>query len=98
MSRTFLFQAIQFSQTVLIQTIQFSMNIVFVYAQLNVKTLLFQTIQFSISMQFSFIWPIDRALSVATTLGQSGPGSNGKKGVLHIPQSSSITETSPWDC
>ena len=28
-------------------------------------------------------------------LGQSGPGSNGNEGVLKIPQSSSITETSP---
>ena len=33
-----------------------------------------------------FIWPIDRTLSGATTLGQSGPGSNGNDGVLHIPQ------------
>ena len=43
-------------------------------------------------MHFSSIWPIDRTLSVATTLGQSGPGSNGSEGVLHIPQSTSITE------
>ena len=35
------------------------------------------------------------ALSGATTLGQSGPGSNGDKGVLCIFQSSSITGTSP---
>ena len=49
MSKTFLFQAIQFSQTVLIQTIQFSISIVFVYTQLDVKIVLFQTIQFSIS-------------------------------------------------
>ena len=40
MSKTFLFQDIQFSQTVLIQTIQFR-----------------------ISMQFSSIYPIDRALN-----------------------------------
>ena len=33
-------------------------------------------------------------LSGATTLGQSGPGSNGNEGVLHIPQSSSNTGTS----
>ena len=39
--------AIQFSQTVLIQTIQFSISIVFVYTQLNVKTVLFQAIQLS---------------------------------------------------
>ncbi len=45
MSKTFLFQVIQYSQTVLIQTIQFSISIVFVHIQLNVKTFLFQTIQ-----------------------------------------------------
>ena len=37
-------------------------------------------------------------LSGATTPGQSGPGSNGNKGVLHIPQSSSSTGASPSDC
>ena len=47
--KTFLFQAIQFSQTFLIKTIQFRANIVFVHTQLNVKTVLFQTIQFSVS-------------------------------------------------
>ena len=75
MSKTFPFQAIQFSQTVLIQTIHFSL-----------------------SMQFNSIQPIDRALSGATIPGQSGPGSYGNEGVLHIPQSPSITETSPSDC
>ena len=70
MSKTFLFQAIQFSQTVLIQTIQFS-----------------------ISMQLVLFNPLIRPY-----LGQSGPGSNGNEGVLHIPQSSSITGTSPSDC
>ena len=44
------------------------------------------------------MWPIDRTLSDATTPGQSGPGSNGNDGVPHIPQSSSITGTSPSDC
>ena len=48
MSKTFLFLAIQFSQTVPIQRIHFSMSIVFVHAQLNVKTVLFQTIQYSV--------------------------------------------------
>ena len=38
------------------------------------------------------------ALSGATMPGQSGPGSNGNEGVLYIPQSSSITGTSPSDC
>ena len=36
--------------------------------------------------------------SGATSPDQSGPGSDGNKGVLHIPQSSSITGTSPSDC
>ena len=31
-------------------------------------------------------------------MGQSRPGSNGIEGVHHIPQSSSITGTSPSDC
>ena len=62
------------------------------------KTVLFQTIQFSISMQFSSIRPIDRSLSVTTTPGQSWPGSEDSKGVLRIPQISSITEISLSDC
>ena len=37
-------------------------------------------------------------LSCYTTLSQSGLGSNGNNGVLHIPQSSRITGTSPSDC
>ena len=42
------------------------------------------------------IWPIDKILSDATTLGQSGPWSNGNEGVLCI---SKIPETgcSPSD-
>ena len=87
------FQAIQFSQTVLIQTIQFSIST----ASMS-KTVLFQIIQFSISMQFSSIWPIDRTLSGATTLDNSGPGSNDNKGMLCIPQSSSIIRTSLSNC
>ena len=62
------------------------------------KIVLFQVIQFSIGIQFSSIWPIDRALSDATTLGQSGAGSDGNERVLRIPQSSNITESSPFDC
>ena len=49
------------------------------------KTVLFQKIQFIISTQFSLIWPIDMTLSGATTPDQSGPGSDSKEGVLHIP-------------
>ena len=48
-TKTFLFQAIQFSQTVLNQTSQFSKNIVFVYTQLNVGTVQVQTIQLNAS-------------------------------------------------
>ena len=41
---------------------------------------------------------IDRTLLGATTVGLSGPGSNGNEWVLHISQSSTITEASPPDC
>ena len=78
--------------------IQFSISIVFVYKQLNVKTVLFQTVQFSMSTQFSSIWTIDWALSRATSPGLSGDRSDGYKGVLHIPPSPSITGTSLSDC
>ena len=57
----------------------------------------FQTIHFGVITQFNFIWPIDRNLSDATTLGYSKPENNGNEGVLHIPQSSSLTGTSPSD-
>ena len=81
-----------FMKIVLFQTIQLSKTFLF-------QAILFgQTIQFSISYAVSSIKPIDRALSGATTPGQSGPGSNGNKGVLRIPQSTSITGTSPSDC
>ena len=49
-------------------------------------------------MQFTSIQPIERTLSGATTPGHNGSESNGNKGVLHISQSSSITEASPSDC
>ena len=48
-------------------------------------------------MSNSSIRPIDRTLSGATTLGQSGPGSDANEEVLCIPQSSSITGASPTD-
>ena len=41
MSKTFLFQVIQFIQTVLIQVIQFSISTDFVNTQLNVKKRLY---------------------------------------------------------
>ena len=49
-------------------------------------------------MSNSSIWPKDRTLPVATTSGQSGPGSNGNEEVLCIPQCSSVTDASPSDC
>ena len=48
-------------------------------------------------MSNTSIWPIDRTLSGAPAPDQSEPGSDGDKGVLRIPQSSSITGTSPSD-
>ena len=53
---------------------------------LNVKALLFQTIKFSISTHFTSFWAIDRNLSGATTLGQSGPGNDDNTGTLHSPK------------
>ena len=44
------------------------------------------------------VWPIDRTLSGATTLGQSGPGSDGNEEVLCFPQSSGLTLALPSDC
>ena len=70
----------------------------FIHTQLNVKTVLFQTIQFNVITHFSSIWPIDRTLLGATTSSQCGPGSDGNKRVLCVPQHSSITEASPSDC
>ena len=62
--------------------------------QFRVKTVPFQAIPFSISTQFISIWPTGRTLSGATILGPSYDNER----VLHIPQSSSITGTSPSDC
>ena len=52
-----------------------------------VQIVLFRTIEFSLSS----IWPIDRALSSATTPGRSELGSDVNKWAIRIPQSSSIT-------
>ena len=41
---------------------------------------------------------MDRTLSGVITPGQSGSGSRGNKGVVCIPQSSSIDGVSPSDC
>ena len=45
-------------------------------------------------MSNSSIWPLDRTFLGATTMGQSESGSDGNERVLHILQSSSITEAS----
>ena len=68
-----------------------------IFGYLMPNSFLFQTVQFSISTQFSSIWSIDKTLSGATTPDLSGPGSKGNKGILCIPQSSSITGASPSD-
>ncbi len=69
LSKTFLFQAIQFIQKVLIQTIQFS-----------------------ISSQFSFILPIHRTLSGATTPGKVDLGAMTMKGCFTFPKASASLE------
>ena len=51
-----------------------------------------KTVLLSISTLFSFIQQIDRTLSGGTTPGQSGPGSDDNKGVLHIPQTPALLE------
>ena len=64
----------------------------FVYSQLNVKNNWYKTIQFWEITHCISILPIDRALSGATILGQSGSGSDDIKGVLFI------TAASPSNC
>ena len=43
-------------------------------------------------MQFSSIWPIDRALSGATTPSQSEPGNDGNEGVPTFPKAPALQE------
>ena len=66
MSTTFVHTQINV-ETVLFQTTQFTVSTVSMS-----KTDLFQIIQFSTSTHLSSIWPIDRALSGDTILGQRG--------------------------
>ena len=80
--KTVLFQTIQFSISTLVQ---FQKQVYFKQFSLAYETVLFQTIQFTVSTQFSSIWPLDKSLSGATTPSQSGPGSDGNKGVLSMP-------------
>ena len=49
-------------------------------------------------MSNSSIWPIDRILSCAITMGHSVPGSDANERVLHFAQISIITEATPSDC
>ena len=101
MLQTVQFQAIQFSictqfkcqnsSVILSNSVQYKHSLI-------VKTVLFQAIQFSKSTQFNPIWSIDKNQLGATTQGQNGPGSDGYEAVLCIPQSSTITGTSPSDC
>ena len=65
---------------------------------LYIWTVLYQTTQSSISTLFCSIWSIDRTLSGATTPERGGPESNENKGVLRVPQSSSIAGRSKSDC
>ena len=44
-------------------------------------------------MSNSSIGPIDRTISGATTLSQSGPGSNGNEGVLHSKTGASLSDS-----
>ena len=70
MSKTFPFQAIQFSISSQFKYKFSSIVKKFLFLALQFRqTVLIQTIQFSISMQFSSIQPIDRALSGATIPG-----------------------------
>ena len=50
------------------------------------------------STQFISIWPIDKTLSGATTMGQSEPGSHDPEWVISIPESYKITRTFLLDC
>ena len=58
------------------------------------KTVPFLAIQFSISMQFNFIYSLHRTLSGATSLGNSGPGSDGNEGYSAFPKTPALQE--PW--
>ena len=80
-------------KTVLLQRLQFNVRTVSMS-----KTVLFQSVELNIRTQLSSIWPIDRTLSGAIFLGQSGLRSDGNDGVLCIFESSCITGTSPSDC
>ena len=72
------------------------------YTQLNDQIVLFLSIQSCINHLFALSLNVKQFYlthrSGATTPGYSEPGSNGNEGVLHSPQSTSITGASPSDC
>ena len=96
-------------KTIPFQTIQFNISTQFKYKyslivkNISISSYSFYSISYnsnnSVSYKYavSSIQPIDRALSGAIIPGQSWPGSDGNKGVPRIPQTSSITGTSPSD-
>ena len=53
---------------------------------------LYEKIQFSISMPLDLFNPEIGPLSDATTLGQSGPGSNGNKMYSSFPRAPALLE------
>ena len=83
-----------------ISTIFRSFNAELNFKQFSLVSKQFYLKEFRLALgsQFSSIWPIDRTLSGAITPDQSGPGSDGNKWALRIPQSFSITGTSSSDC
>ena len=88
-----LFQTIQFRSSTVSMSKQSYFNLVLHKYAISVpKIVLFQ------STQLSSTWLIHKNLSGASTLGQSGHGSDGNKDALRIPHSSSIIVTSPSDC
>ena len=95
-----LFKTIQFRIRIFIclHSVKCPDNSTLNHSVYHTRILLFQTIQFTIRTHFISFWLIDRTHSVATTPGQSGPGSDGCEGVLRIHQSLCITGNSPSDC
>ena len=82
---------------------------IYIYIYIYIHTHTFFWIQFQVLLYNSHnisnlsthivcsIWPIDWTFLGATTLGQSGPTSNGNEGVLHILQSTKVGAL-PSDC
>ena len=104
--QTGLFQTIQFSMSTKLKWFQVLQcipnNLIkhhkFIYTQLNVKTVNFKQFSLAWLQLFYLIHNLSLTQSRAATPGRSGPGSDGNKGILHILQSSNITEASPANC